>query len=997
MKKQLLKLLMFFTLAMFMPALSYAQQTVAKGQIDILTGVVDVNFADAICQCDTIEVDYEIKPLANFPSTSSFEYQFVTTAPAVPPVFGAPSLLELTKLEKNAPPIPLTLPSDTFSAGRKRAYLVIPCNTPIGLHALRVINRASNGVITPVDGFSDTIFFNVNRIPTLAAIDSIAMVRNGFHIDTTDNPYSGTADVGICKQDSIFLRITTNASSIQWYNGFNTILGETKDSIQVGSPGVYYAKVTNGGLCSIYTDTVTVTSILTPTTVSFNPTNPLNANAYIIDFPPVNSTPDDSLELCANETAVLTGTFPPAGTGLTYTYQWLTDSLNTTTGFRDWYALTTPSATTRFLTIDANSSRPGVNYYRLVVDDGFCQDTTAELSKFNVFIDTVPTGTPVGIPFLGTTGPTVFGEVCMTDSVNLALFNNGAANPLWRYRWQWYDPTVPAGANPWKSVSGGTAAAGTLSFDTMPTIKIDTSLSDPGQPYFQNPKPVLRFFRVRVASETPYYDTETCVYFSDSIAVRWFPEYDLTVASAPGINVIGQDSINFCETDSATISAPSTPAGLITFGYNYSYQWLTDSIDPNNGSRVKYPLVGETNQSFIVHETGRYFVVINDGICSDTSNVYRVFVDSLPTTTISEITYPGSTNGLTGFNLCLYDSALVSASDTVLGLTPWRYQWQQLNPTNGFWTSLLTDTLVTFSIDAGLKRVGEDTAYFRLQTSYFNRFGLETCVSITDSIAVIFYQNPTLSFIPGDSIGLCPGDSILMVATGNFNTVSWDNGSVLGATRYISAAGTYPVRVTGINGCITRDTVTVYPLVVSAGAGADQTAESGDVVTLTASGGTNYRWFANKPLQFSDFLSQRIQVSKVLENGVLADTIIIYVEVTNQRGCIGLDSLQLIVTKTFPEQVSLINKAYNLFTPNGDGLNDLWDIRELMDGDVCNIQIMNRWGSVVYETEKFPGTWSGKDNGGNDLPDGTYYYILECGNTNEIRMRNAVTIIRNQQ
>jgi gliding motility-associated-like protein len=338
---------------------------------------------------------------------------------------------------------------------------------------------------------------------------------------------------------------------------------------------------------------------------------------------------------------------------------------------------------------------------------------------------------------------------------------------------------------------------------------------------------------------------------------------------------------------------------------------------------------------------------------------------------------------------------LIRFGFSVLGLAPWRYQWQQLNPTNGFWTSLLVDTIVTFQIDLDYKRVGEDTAYFRLQTSYFNQFGLETCVSTTDSIAVIFYENPTLSFIPGDSIGLCPGDSILMVATGNFNTASWDNGSVLGATRYINTPGTFPIRVTGVNGCITLDTVTVYPLIVSASAGSDQTVESGEVATLTAFGGTNYQWYANKPLQFSDFLSQSIQVSKVLENGVLADTITIYVVVTNQRGCLGLDSLQLIINKTFPEQVSEINKAYNLFTPNGDGLNDDWDIRELMDGDACSIQIMNRWGSVVFEESSFKGIWTGVDNGGTALPDGTYYYILDCDG--EIRMRNAVTVIRNQQ
>jgi gliding motility-associated-like protein len=103
----------------------------------------------------------------------------------------------------------------------------------------------------------------------------------------------------------------------------------------------------------------------------------------------------------------------------------------------------------------------------------------------------------------------------------------------------------------------------------------------------------------------------------------------------------------------------------------------------------------------------------------------------------------------------------------------------------------------------------------------------------------------------------------------------------------------------------------------------------------------------------------------------------------------------LIVRRPDPlDNVSDISKAYNAVTPNGDGLNDVWDIRELMDGDQCKIQIMNRWGSPVFESEDFSGVWTAVDNGGNDLPDGTYYYILDCGG--DIRMRNAVTIIRNQ-
>lgn len=60
--------------------------------------------------------------------------------------------------------------------------------------------------------------------------------------------------------------------------------------------------------------------------------------------------------------------------------------------------------------------------------------------------------------------------------------------------------------------------------------------------------------------------------------------------------------------------------------------------------------------------------------------------------------------------------------------------------------------------------------------------------------------------------------------------------------------------------------------------------------------------------------------------------------------------------------------------------------------NVCRIDIMNRWGSTVYDQEQFNGIWDGRDKGGNELPDGTYYYILSCDG--EVLLKNAVTLIR---
>ena len=72
------------------------------------------------------------------------------------------------------------------------------------------------------------------------------------------------------------------------------------------------------------------------------------------------------------------------------------------------------------------------------------------------------------------------------------------------------------------------------------------------------------------------------------------------------------------------------------------------------------------------------------------------------------------------------------------------------------------------------------------------------------------------------------------------------------------------------------------------------------------------------------------------------------------------------------------------FSPNGDGVNDLFVIRGLNDYPLNKIRILNRWGNLVYEKETYDNTWDGTSNqgisyGGDQLPEGTYFYILDTG------------------
>lgn len=970
-----------------------ATAQVAVGDIDLQQVNSNPSNPTGICQCDTIVVRYEIKPGASFASTGTFEYQLASYSPPPPspPSISWSSAVNLSLVELligRNPNVPANSINDTIGAGVKWALLAVPCNSQLLGQALRIVHRDVNGNIV-ADGISDTAYFNVNRIPTIARVDSVKLLRNGVLMDTTENPYTTSQqDVGFCPGDSVVIYVTGDGTDFTWLNGGAPLLNAPSvDSLIVTAAGEYRCEISDGP-CSITTPKVKVSNFTTPTTISINFNDPRNTAVYNISRTVANGGNNvlDSVEFCEDRNAVLDGPQPPQGTNLTYTYQWLSDSINPSTGQPVKYPL--PGRTNFELILDDAIAPPGIHNYYVVVDDGLCVDTT--LVPFVVIVDSIPDGDLISPPFPGNPGDTSFLNVCMTDSVQL-LTNPSVPDPTWKYSWEWLDPTT----GNWRTVSG--KIGNQRSFDTLPSIVVDTSLSDVGQPYFATPKPLIRYFRVRLRNRTTTNLNVTCSAYSDTMIVRWRPEIDM-VTLAPGqpaVTLVGNDSISFCETDSAIIQGPATPVELDTNGFPYTYQWLTDSLNVNTGNRVKYPLVGETNRQLTVDSSGNYFLVLDDGICRDTSGAYRVFIDSLPRTAIQEVPFPGQTS-ITNLNLCLYDSALVSATDTFnTGLRPWDYQWQQYNPIQDIWSNLAGDSLVTLTLDTSYKRVNEDTAYFRLVTRYQNQFGVRTCTYVADSIKVIFYEAPNVSYIPSDSVGICPGDSVLFVAQGNFTSFSWQNGQVLSASRYISAPGTYPVEAVGTNGCITYDTVEVTPLVVNAAIGPDVTAASGEVVPLQAFGGTAYRWFASEPIQFSSMRGQSIKVSNTLDEDEEADTVQIFVEVTNTRGCVGLDSLLFIVTRDeLPPSVSLNSKAYNVFTPNGDGLNDVWDISELVDGDECQITILNRWGSTVYEEEGFNGMWTGVDNGGNQLDDGTYYYILDCGGT--IRMRNAVTIIRSR-
>jgi gliding motility-associated-like protein len=71
-----------------------------------------------------------------------------------------------------------------------------------------------------------------------------------------------------------------------------------------------------------------------------------------------------------------------------------------------------------------------------------------------------------------------------------------------------------------------------------------------------------------------------------------------------------------------------------------------------------------------------------------------------------------------------------------------------------------------------------------------------------------------------------------------------------------------------------------------------------------------------------------------------------------------------------------------IITPDGDGKNDTWKINYKSSYPRVKVQIYNRWGNLVYESQPYEDDWDGKPSvfqalGKNELPTGTYYYVID--------------------
>ncbi|MFN3952260.1 MAG: gliding motility-associated C-terminal domain-containing protein [Thermaurantimonas sp.] len=463
----------------------------------------------------------------------------------------------------------------------------------------------------------------------------------------------------------------------------------------------------------------------------------------------------------------------------------------------------------------------------------------------------------------------------------------------------------------------------------------------------------------------------------DTLVTAYKPNTDISVQPQPGVLQISADSFRFCDGNYVTLVASAGPGK--------KYQWMVDTLDALNNPHPK-TLPDDTLIFKEVYVAGRYRVRVFDGFCVDTSSYITVITDFPPVDSI--VPAPGF-NGLT---ICSGDSTMLTVLDSAAGPDV-TYQWQISFPPGSPFINIAGATDPWFKVRPVINgNTINDTARYRVIISN------QTCVFTSNELQVNVVKFPVISFNTSRNIEICAGDSISVVASANQPAVNFRwlttpplNNNVI----VLKNPGTYIVEATNQNGCKSFDTIRLTLNNPIANAGPDQTIEIGQSVTLNGSGGgagASYYWFANKPVSFSNPLAQS---TTSIPQTNRPDTITYYLVVTAVGGCQGIDSMRVFVVRTLStDSIELFRNVPNLLTPNGDGINDVLDLRELLGNQTCELIVKNRYGRIVYSSLPYNHNWGGTDNAGVALPDGAYYILVVCND--EVIYRGSVTIIQSQ-
>jgi len=209
---------------------------------------------------------------------------------------------------------------------------------------------------------------------------------------------------------------------------------------------------------------------------------------------------------------------------------------------------------------------------------------------------------------------------------------------------------------------------------------------------------------------------------------------------------------------------------------------------------------------------------------------------------------------------------------------------------------------------------------------------------------------------------LCKGDQITLTVDSGFSSYLWNTGDTSNSIP-VNTVGDYSVTVKDVNGCektkkfkvILSEPAIITNAVIKDFSGTDNS------VLIEFTGAGNY--------EFS--LDGEFFQDNPLFTGVNPGT---YNAIARDKNGCGLSNLFLLYVLDYPR----------FFTPNGDGYNDLWFIKNLDQFPDCKIYIFDRYGKLLKQMNQNNTGWNGQFNG-QQLPSDDYWFSLLFDNGKTIK------------
>ena len=220
---------------------------------------------------------------------------------------------------------------------------------------------------------------------------------------------------------------------------------------------------------------------------------------------------------------------------------------------------------------------------------------------------------------------------------------------------------------------------------------------------------------------------------------------------------------------------------------------------------------------------------------------------------------------------------------------------------------------------------------------------------VLDSLKVLFHPEINVPILANDTT-VCSNTGYQIHIGSLFTSYSWQDDSK--DTFYTpNSSGIYWVDVTNEHNCKKRDSIEVTinqspEPIITYNQDLEKICWDSTIVLDAGPGYVQYDWHSGE--------STRTITSPHLEE--------YYVTVTDHNNCTDSTHLQI--------DCSPFIKVYNLFTPDGNGINDIFYVKGLQP-DKWSLEVYSRWGDRVYYNHSYKNEFEG-----NNLESDIYFYVL---------------------